>query len=642
VPTLAAQLSGSNLVVAVAGELRVYDAQTGVLRAEWPLPGDSAGHDCDPYGDPSCTRTALTLDDVARGLAAYVYEGYVHLLRLVDGATAIVGAGAIARFTDSALMYADGARIRRLPFARLPLSHVLLAAVAKALMRHLLVFTFITPVVTVAAISGGRAVSGVSPPATQLSSSAADVDASSPQVALDARGDAFAIWRETRPGGDVIEAATRLAGQKWSPAHALVAGEDARLAVDPGGDAVVAGITPGERTGVFVVYRRAGGSWGQARLLVRSGGTTCCGWGSVAIDSSGRALVAFGHGTAIEVASRGRDQHVWRTRKLGHGLAPVGAVDARGDTLVAWHAANAFAAPILTTWRLRGRPWQHAQLLPQPRGEHPWLPVIEAALDARGAATVLTASVIGEGPSTLAIDVSNARRGGRFALPQQVGTAVEEVGTRLGVAADGRAAVVYVPGHIDGPLFATTRAAVGRSFAAPVELAQQSAFSPALAIGPGGQALVIWAQSSGYPSQLTLEAAEGSPDGSFGRPLTLAQIGGDCFAHRCFVGWRGTVALDAAGRGVVAWVTKADPTARTGGVVHARDVDLGALTRGRSRGTGPRDRPISSRCDAENLNREDAVRGHVGSTACTPADGNTVFDERSAVDGDQLGVICIG
>jgi hypothetical protein len=122
VPTLAAQLSGSDLVIATAGALRVYDAVTGTLRATWPLPAQPAGHDCDLFGDPSCFNPApLTLGGLSHGVAAYVADGQVHLLRLADGANRVVGPGKLPRFMDAGLVYADGARIRLVQFDRLPL-----------------------------------------------------------------------------------------------------------------------------------------------------------------------------------------------------------------------------------------------------------------------------------------------------------------------------------------------------------------------------------------------------------------------------------------------------------------------------------------------------------------------------------------
>jgi hypothetical protein len=122
VPTLAAQLSGTALVLAAGGQLRVYDADSGGLLAAWPLPAQPAGHDCDSYGDPSCREQArLVLSDVAHGLAAYVLDGQVHLLRLADGADRLVGPGTLARFMDAGLVYADGARIHLIPYDQLPL-----------------------------------------------------------------------------------------------------------------------------------------------------------------------------------------------------------------------------------------------------------------------------------------------------------------------------------------------------------------------------------------------------------------------------------------------------------------------------------------------------------------------------------------
>jgi len=125
VPTLAAQLSGSQLVIAAGKQLQVYDAGTGGLTASWPLPASPVGHDCDLYADPSCDygspQTQVTLEDVAHGLAIYVHAGQIHLLRLSDGADRVVAYGMLARFITEGLVYADGARIWSTPSDRLPL-----------------------------------------------------------------------------------------------------------------------------------------------------------------------------------------------------------------------------------------------------------------------------------------------------------------------------------------------------------------------------------------------------------------------------------------------------------------------------------------------------------------------------------------
>jgi hypothetical protein len=124
VSTLAAQLDGSQLVIATGDELQVYDASTGALRARWPLTAGPVGHDCDIFTDPTCgygqPTAPLTLEDVSRGIAAYIDAGQVHVLRLGDGTDQVVGYGTVARFTNAGLVYADGARIWLTPYSRLP------------------------------------------------------------------------------------------------------------------------------------------------------------------------------------------------------------------------------------------------------------------------------------------------------------------------------------------------------------------------------------------------------------------------------------------------------------------------------------------------------------------------------------------
>jgi Tol biopolymer transport system component len=98
-----AQLSASDLVVAVGDELRHYDVASGELRRTSVVPARAS------------------LQDVSRGLALYVLDGQVHLWRLADGASATVAPGLHARFLDQGLVVADGRRLRLLPFDGLPL-----------------------------------------------------------------------------------------------------------------------------------------------------------------------------------------------------------------------------------------------------------------------------------------------------------------------------------------------------------------------------------------------------------------------------------------------------------------------------------------------------------------------------------------
>jgi hypothetical protein len=69
----------------------------------------------------ACPFARLFLEDAARGLAACVLDDQVHVLRLADGTDASVGAGTVARFVGTGLVYADGTKLHLVPFEQLPL-----------------------------------------------------------------------------------------------------------------------------------------------------------------------------------------------------------------------------------------------------------------------------------------------------------------------------------------------------------------------------------------------------------------------------------------------------------------------------------------------------------------------------------------
>jgi hypothetical protein len=123
VSPLAAQLSGSDLVILVRGQLLVYDAVTGARLHAWPVPDVPSGAECGSIysGTWECRGTELILEDAAHGLAAYVVDGQVHVIQLQNGTDMTIGKGSIARFVDAGLVYADGARIQLIPFDQLPL-----------------------------------------------------------------------------------------------------------------------------------------------------------------------------------------------------------------------------------------------------------------------------------------------------------------------------------------------------------------------------------------------------------------------------------------------------------------------------------------------------------------------------------------
>jgi FG-GAP repeat/FG-GAP-like repeat len=106
---LDAALAGRTLVVLVRGALRVLDAQTGRELHRWPVPGVPLGSVCTelPY---QCPSPELEFAGAADGLAAYIADGVVHVIRLSNGVDLVVARATHARITSAGLFYAYAGR----------------------------------------------------------------------------------------------------------------------------------------------------------------------------------------------------------------------------------------------------------------------------------------------------------------------------------------------------------------------------------------------------------------------------------------------------------------------------------------------------------------------------------------------------
>ncbi|HYU04785.1 MAG TPA: integrin alpha, partial [Jatrophihabitantaceae bacterium] len=102
---LDAALAGRLLVVLVPGALRVVDTRTGHLLHRWPLRGVPVGGVCTELPH-QCPSPELEFAGAANGLAAYIADGIVHVVRLADGLDVVIARGTHARVTSAGLFYA--------------------------------------------------------------------------------------------------------------------------------------------------------------------------------------------------------------------------------------------------------------------------------------------------------------------------------------------------------------------------------------------------------------------------------------------------------------------------------------------------------------------------------------------------------
>jgi hypothetical protein len=206
-------------------------------------------------------------------------------------------------------------------------------------------------------------------PAVALSS--AQADAESPRIAVNPRGDAIAVWVSVDGSGWTVMAAWRRAGGSWAPPVALdtpqVGAAAPDVVLDGVGRAVVAwASTSGPGWRVRVTARGSDGTWAKATDISGPDAT-----GSIApklaLEKTGAVTAVWsrdlGTGVVIETATRPAATGVWSsiTQLFSPGpdaLAPVLAVDQRGDGVIVWTSSAPAGLSVSVSVRLPGKAWK--------------------------------------------------------------------------------------------------------------------------------------------------------------------------------------------------------------------------------------------------------------------------------------------
>ncbi len=227
--------------------------------------------------------------------------------------------------------------------------------------------------------------------------------AASPQVAIDATGEATAVWNVGFAENAPIESASvRTSTGAWSkPQKLSVSGQGGlrpQLAINARGDGLVAWPRPIGRTNhrnyqptihyaEMASYRPAGRAWqaplriGRLSELLPSPGTDV--WGpatpSLVLDARGAATVTWqsmhGTGQILYVAHRPVSAKRWQsvTALTTNPIAPVIATDAEGGLTVAWTDQP---GRILFTSSQNGTRWSRSVPIPDTTGAFlTWLSV---------------------------------------------------------------------------------------------------------------------------------------------------------------------------------------------------------------------------------------------------------------------------
>jgi hypothetical protein len=298
-----------------------------------------------------------------------------------------------------------------------------------------------------------------SPAAASLWTAAANVSeegqsAYRPQVAVDAAGDAIAVWARSNGSNDVVQAALKPAGELWGkPATLSEAGEEAsapEVAVDSAGEAIA-------------VWTRSNGSNDVVQAALKPAGEP---WG-----------------TPVALSEAGQDAH-----------APEVAVDSAGEAIAVWTGSNGSNDVVQAAVKSAGEPWAKSAPISE-AGQEASEP--EVAVDAAGDATVVWTRYIGlssGGMSNYVVQATVKPVGEVWEAPTTVSEESKEEGLepRVAVDAAGDATAIWKRFAYGGRAIQTAVKPVGKPWGTPTSFGQGG--DPRIVVNAAGDAAAIWSE----------------------------------------------------------------------------------------------------------------------------------------------------
>jgi hypothetical protein len=383
--------------------------------------------------------------------------------------------------------------------------------------------------------------------------STAGRDAESPQVAMDRRGDAVAVWVRSHGAREVIESAARPAGGAWSKPVRLTAGgaaEAPQVALDRDGDAVAVWQQARGRKEVIVVAKHpAGATWSRPLNLSLPGKVEAP---EVAVDSKGEAVVVW-------VLSRGA-RYVIQDATLPAGgtwsppadlsvatadsARPQVAVDQAGDAVAVWQQARGNHDFILGSTRPAAGAWSAATVLSAP-GQNARGP--QVALDPFGDAVAVWQRSDG---AHWIVQCAMLPARGSWSRPVNLSASGRSAGGAH-VAVDQAGDAVAVWSRSEGSRGRVVQSArLVRAWSKPVDLSRSAiAYAPEVAAGPQGEAVAVWTRRSG--AGYVIQSARLRGGRIWSRPADLSDRSRRGRGLELAVDSH--VAMDGHGRSVAVW-----------------------------------------------------------------------------------------
>jgi len=388
-----------------------------------------------------------------------------------------------------------------------------------------------------------------------------------PEVVADPRGGAAAIWRRYDGGRYIVEAAQRANGGGWSAAEDLSSpgqpADSPRIAVDPTGGAVA--VWEAYVDGHYVIQaaqRAASGSWSAPQSL--SDGSQNAYRPEVAVGPAGGMVVAWesfeGGYHVIQAAERSAGGN-WSAAKRLSPLADLAegvelGIDAAGDAVAVWEAYVEGKFVVQVAERPAGGDWLAAEDLAS--GGQPSSPQI--SVDAAGDAVAVRETTVG---GHFVVQAAERPAGGVWSEPYDLSSLdAPAEAPRVSMDRAGNAIAVwqsYIGGYF---VVQAAERPAGGSWSAPQDLSDrylapqyQSARQPRVAVGPSGDAFVVW--ESFEVSYYVVQAIQRPVGGDWSAVGNVSPQGRDSHAAE--------IAVDPLGDAVAVW----EGTESAGQVVQA-------------------------------------------------------------------------
>jgi hypothetical protein len=333
------------------------------------------------------------------------------------------------------------------------------------------------------------------------------VDASSPQIAVDTKGNAIVVWVQSDGIRPVIWARRYIAGLGWENLLNSFSNWDGpadlpQVSFDIFGNAMVVwqGANGTGSNDIWANRYVAGQGWEGSRVIDWRGGNATV--PQIAIDSRGDAVAVWQQHDGVQYNDIWANRYVsgvWGEAALienntGYDQAPQVAVDLEGNAIVVWHnyAVNG-RFDIWATRYVAGNGWEKPSLIEQNDSGSAYNPKV--VVDAKGGAIAVWEQSGNAGGGNIWANQYTPNGGWKDAqlIEANEGSAHSP---RIAVDSSGNAIAVWsqYTGRGDSIYANRYTTSGGWETAQIIEIDDEPASSPQVAVNASGNAIAVWTQ----------------------------------------------------------------------------------------------------------------------------------------------------